>query len=142
MASPSVLNAIYRATGSRFEQEFLVRTDADPAAIRLAFEGVQKVAVDDAGDLVLATAGAPVRLGRPAAYQEIDGVRRAISAAWSTRGSKEAGFRLGPCIRGAEPSIDQSRWGLEGPERPRSGVYVSYAQDRKLRSLADARELE
>jgi len=34
------------------------------------------------------------------------------------------------CIRGAEPSIDQSRCGLEGPERPerpRRGVYVSYA---------------
>jgi len=28
--------------------------------------------VDDVGDLVLATAGAPVRLGRPVVYQEID----------------------------------------------------------------------
>ncbi len=100
------IDAIYKATGSRFEQEFLVRPDADPAAIRLAFEGVQKVAVDDAGDLVLATAGAPVRLGRPAAYQEIDGVRRAISAAWSTRGSKEAGFRLGPYDRSHALVID------------------------------------
>jgi hypothetical protein len=37
------------------------------------------------------------------------------------------------CIRGAEPSIDQSRCGLEGPERPerpRRGVYVSYAPTR------------
>src|SRR5262245_51326869 len=81
------IDAIYKtSTGSRFEQEFLVRPDANPAAIRLAFEGVQKVAVDDAGDLVLATMGAPVRLGRPVAYQEIDGVRRAVSAAWSARG--------------------------------------------------------
>jgi hypothetical protein len=38
------------------------------------------------------------------------------------------------CIRGAEPSIDQSRCGLEGPERPerpRSGVYVPYAPRRR-----------
>src|SRR5438445_557630 len=28
---------------------------------------------------------------------------------------------------GAEPSVDQSRCGLEGQERPRRGVYVSYA---------------
>ena len=101
------IDAIYKtATGSRFEQEFLVRPDADPAAIRLAFDGVQTVAVDDAGDLVLATAGAPVRLGRPAAYQEIDGVRRAVSAAWSTRGAKEAGFRLGPYDRSHALVID------------------------------------
>jgi hypothetical protein len=32
------------------------------------------------------------------------------------------------CIRGAEPSVDQSRCGLEGPELPRRGVYVSYAR--------------
>ena len=101
------IDAIYKtATGSRFEQEFLVRPNANPAAIRLAFEGIQKVAVDDAGNLVLTTAGAPVRLGRPAAYQEIEGVRRAVSVAWSTRGSKEAGFRLGPYDRAHALVID------------------------------------
>src|SRR3989442_9987158 len=31
------------------------------------------------------------------------------------------------CIWGAEPSVDQSRCGLEGQELPRRGVYVSYA---------------
>src|SRR6266508_3096910 len=101
------IDAIYRtATESRFEQEFLVRPDADPAAIRLAFDGVQSVAVDDAGDLVLSTEGAAVRLGRPVAYQEIDGVRHAVSAAWSTRRPKEAGFRLGPYDRSRALVID------------------------------------
>jgi hypothetical protein len=89
----------------RFEQEFLVRPDANSAAIRLAFDGVQKVTVDDIGDLVLTTAGSPVRLGRPVAYQEIDGVRRAVVAAWSTHGSKEANFRLGPYDRWSSPQI-------------------------------------
>ena len=31
------------------------------------------------------------------------------------------------CIRGAEPSVDQSRCGVEGPDLPGRGVYVSYA---------------
>ncbi len=31
------------------------------------------------------------------------------------------------CIRGAEPSVDQSRCGLEGQELPRRGLYVYYA---------------
>jgi len=101
------IDAIYKtATGSRFEQEFLVRPSADPAAIRLAFDGVRKVAVDDAGNLVLTTAGAPVLLGRPVAYQEIDGVRRAVSAAWRLRGSRGAGFRLGSYNRSHALVID------------------------------------
>ena len=101
------IDAIYKTTtGSRFEQEFLIRRDANPTAIRLAFDGVQKVAVDDTGDLVLTTAGAPVRLGKPVAYQEIDGVRRAVSVAWSTRGSNEASFRLGPYDRSHALVID------------------------------------
>ena len=99
------IDAIYKTTtGSRFEQEFLVRPDANPAAIRLAFDGVQKVAVDDAGDLVLATAGAPVRLGRPVAYQEIDGVRRARSR---RRGAPVAPRRL---AFGSGLTTARTRW--------------------------------
>jgi Beta-propeller repeat len=101
------IDAIYkRTTGSRFEQEFLIRPDANPAAIRLGFDGVQKVTVDNAGNLVLTTAGAPMRLGRPRAYQEVEGVRRAISVAWNIRGSKGAGFRLGPYDRSHVLVID------------------------------------
>jgi hypothetical protein len=101
------IDAIYKTTpGSRFEQEFLVRPNANPAAIRLVFDGVQKVALDDAGDLVITTEGAPVRLGRPVAYQELDGVRRAIPVEWRTRGPKEAGFRLGPYDRSLALVID------------------------------------
>src|SRR2546428_5578752 len=31
------------------------------------------------------------------------------------------------CIRGPEPSVDQSQWSLEGQELLGRGVYVSYA---------------
>jgi hypothetical protein len=102
------IDAIYKTTttGSRFEQEFLVRPEANPAAIRLDFDGVQEVTVDNAGNLVLTTTGAQMRLGRPLAYQEFEGVRRAISVAWDIRGSKEAGFRLGPYERSHALVID------------------------------------
>src|SRR5262245_26837504 len=101
------IDAIYKTTaGSQFEQEFLVRPNANPAAIRLAFDGVQKVAVDYAGDLILTTSGDLVRLGRPVAYQEIAGVRRAVSVAWSARGPRGASFRLGPYDRSHALVID------------------------------------
>jgi Beta-propeller repeat len=101
------IDAVYKtATGSRFEQEFLVRPDADPSVIRLEFGGVQSLVVDAAGDLVLATEKGQMRLGRPVAYQELNGVRRMVSAAWVTLGSNEAGFRLGSYDRSRTLVID------------------------------------
>src|SRR6266849_3818182 len=42
------------------------------------------------------------------------------------------------CIRGAEPSVDQSRCGVEGQELPRRGLYVSYARTRgRVRGAPD-----
>ena len=62
---------------------------------------------------------------------------RSRSSQWRMEDRHRRDDPIGPldwrrilCIRGAEPSIDQSRCGLEGPERPerpRRGVYVSYA---------------
>ena len=101
------IDAIYKpAAGGLFEQEFLLRPGADPAAIRLAFEGARRLVVDKTGDLVLATEKAPVRLGRPIGHQDIDGVRRTISVAWRIRGSGEAGFRLGRYDRSRPLVID------------------------------------
>lgn len=101
------IDARYKADkGSRIEQEFIVRPGADPSAIGLEFEGVQTTSVDEAGDLVLATAGRELRLSRPIAYQEIDGTQRRILAAWSVRGPAHAGFVLGPHDRSHPLVID------------------------------------
>jgi hypothetical protein len=40
---------------------------------------------------------------------------------------------------GAEPSVDQSRCGLEGQELPRRGLYVSFARRNRPRELPDGR---
>ncbi|MGH7308335.1 MAG: SBBP repeat-containing protein [Candidatus Rokuibacteriota bacterium] len=101
------IDARYRAgPGSRLEQEFVVRPGADAAAIGLQFDGVRTVTVDAAGDLVLTTPTAPVRLSRPIAYQEIDGTRRVIPAAWVVRGPRDAGFELGAYDRAHQLVID------------------------------------
>src|SRR5262245_33706115 len=102
------IDAVYRASaGAQLEQEFIVRPGADAALIELQFDGVRTVAVDAAGDLVLTTPTArPVRLTRPIAYQDIDGARREIPAAWSVRGPRRAGFALGAYDRAHPLVID------------------------------------
>src|SRR2546428_12150131 len=55
---------------------------------------------------------------------------------------EDAGVPIVPmlfCIRGAEPSVDQSRCGLEGQELPRRGLYVSFARRNRPRELPDGR---
>ena len=85
------IDAAYRAGArAQLEQEFIVRPGADAAVIELQFDGVRTVAVDAAGDLVLTTPTAPVRLTRPIAYQQIDGARREI-AGGVDRARAEAG---------------------------------------------------
>ncbi len=101
------IDAVYRAAaGMRIEQDFLVKPGADPDAIRLEFTGIGAVTIDAAGDLVLAGESGDVRLSRPAAYQDIDGVRREVPAAWVVCGPREAGFRVGPYDRSALLVID------------------------------------
>lgn len=101
------IDAMYKAgADGRVEQEFVVRPGADAAAIDVQFDGIRTVTVDAAGDLVLTTRTAPVRLSRPIAYQEIGGERRQVPVAWIVRGPKQAGFALGPYDRGHPLVID------------------------------------
>lgn len=101
------IDAVYRAaSGRRIEQDFLVKPGADPDAIRLEFTGIGAVTIDAAGDLMLAGESGDVRLSRPVAYQDIDGARREVPAAWVVQGPREAGFRVGPYDRSALLVID------------------------------------
>ncbi len=101
------IDAVYRADAAqRIEQDFLVKPGADLDAIRLELVGAGAITIDGAGDLVLGSEQGNVRLTRPVAYQDIDGTRREIPAAWVLRGPREAGFRVGPYDRSVLLVID------------------------------------
>jgi hypothetical protein len=121
-AYPGV-DAMYKASADgRVEQEFIVRPGADAAAIGVQFDGIRTAAVDAAGDLVLTTHTAPVRLSRPIAYQQIGSERRQVPVAWIVRSPKQAGFALGPYDRSQPLVIDpfvvwSTRLGGSGDDR-------------------------
>ena|SRR2546422_12221 len=77
------------------EYDFVVAPGADPTAIKLALDGVRKMRVDARGDLVLRTAGGDVRWQQPIIYQEIDGVRRAVSGGYTVKAPRQVGFQVG-----------------------------------------------
>ncbi len=79
----------YSGTGRRIKAEFLVSPDADPTAIRLAYDG--EVSIAPNGDLVVRKGVAELREEAPAVFQDgrrIDGQYHLIDA-------HTAGFELG-----------------------------------------------
>ncbi len=74
------IDLIYYGNQRQLEYDFIVAPGADPKAVRLSFQGTDKVAIDAQGDLVLHTADGDVRLHKPVAYQTIDGQRRSVDA--------------------------------------------------------------
>ena len=77
---------------SALEYDFVVSPGADPTVIRLAFDGVDRLDVDDQGDLVLHVRSGEVRQHKPLVYQEIDGVRREISGSYLIRDHQQVTF--------------------------------------------------
>ncbi len=61
----------------------------------MRFDGAQQLNVGAEGDLVLHTAERPIRLRKPLLYQEVEGLRRAVSGGYVIKDSHLVGFQVG-----------------------------------------------
>ena len=82
------ISLVFYGTDRQLEYDFIVAPGADPAAVALAFDGVEGLHVDGAGDLVLATGAGDLRLRRPVIYQEVDGERRPVDGGYVVDGNR------------------------------------------------------
>ncbi len=89
------IDLVVYGNGGGFEYDWKVMAGADPSAIRVSFQGARYERIGPSGDLILGTAEGEVRHGRPFAYQEINGTRRVVAAAFNLSLDGRAGFRLG-----------------------------------------------
>ena len=129
---PSYSSVIYRdlwsgvdlvvsGTAGQLKSSFVVRPGADPALIRLAYRGATAVRLRAGRRFGRGNAAGSIREEAPVAYQEVDGQRVEVAAA----------FELEP---GAEPGGRQGyrfRLGAHDPERelvvdPVTLVYCGY----------------
>lgn len=90
----------------QLEYDFLVAPGAAPKTIRLGFDGIERLRIDDEGGLVLRVAGREVRWLKPFAYQTAGSERRAVDCAYRILSKREIGFSIGAYDRARPLVID------------------------------------
>jgi Beta-propeller repeat len=90
---PGIDLAYYGTRQQGLEYDFVVAPGADPRAIRLGFEGAERIELSPEGDLLLQVGAASLRFGKPVVYQRIEGARREIEGEWMRDGAT-VGFRV------------------------------------------------
>ena len=88
------VDMVYYGNQQQLEYDFIVAPKADPKAIALNFQGMDKLEVNTQGDLVLQTGGGSVHLHKPVVYQQVNGVRREIASRYVLKGKKQVGFQI------------------------------------------------
>jgi hypothetical protein len=91
---PATDVVFYTADTGELEFDFLLRPGADPGRIRLRFDGLRCIEVDDLGELAVRTPGATLRMRRPLIYQPRDGRREEIAGAYRRLDARTVGFSL------------------------------------------------
>jgi hypothetical protein len=67
----------------QMEYDIIVQPGADPAKVKLAYEGIEELRVTDEGDLEIALKGGAILQKKPVIYQEIDGKRVEVAGAFT-----------------------------------------------------------
>ncbi len=86
------VDLVYYGHQRQLEFDFVVAPGADPNAIRLQFEGPDRLEVDAQGNLVLHVASGAIRLPQPLVYQTANGARHAVSGRYVLTGPHQVSF--------------------------------------------------
>jgi hypothetical protein len=100
------IDVAYYGTDREVEYDLLVEPGADPEQIRLQLHGAGTVSITDDGDLELGTAGAPVHVRAPVAYQMDGQTRVPVASRYVLGQDGTVRFALGRYDRGRSLVID------------------------------------
>jgi hypothetical protein len=108
------IDLVYYGNEQQLEYDLIVSPGADPNAIRMRFDGAQRVRLNAAGDLVVETAAGELRQLRPRIYQVSAGMRTPVAGTYTLIGENQVAFNL--------PAYDHSKALVIDPTL----VYASY----------------
>ncbi|MGH9839447.1 MAG: SBBP repeat-containing protein [Blastocatellia bacterium] len=99
------VDAVFYGNQQQLEYDFVIAPGANPRAVKLAFEGVEKLRVDASDDLILQLPAGELRQKKPIVYQQINGEKRLVEGRYVVKG-KQVGFEIGDYDRSRELVID------------------------------------
>jgi hypothetical protein len=100
------IDLVYYGTTDRLKYEFIVRPEADPSRIRLAYRGASEVEVNEAGRLEIETPVGSFEDDVPVAWQEVDGNKVDVAISYELGGDVDAGVSKAKNI--GEPFIEST----------------------------------
>ncbi len=89
------VDMVYYSQNGQMEYDFVVRPGGDPSQIRMAFEGAERMQLDQDGNLGLLAGSVRMQHLRPVVYQTIAGKKIAVQARFRAIGQKAFGFEVG-----------------------------------------------
>ena len=92
---PGINLDFYSNSQGQLEYDWTVAPGADPNSIRLAFTGASQVQIDSQGNLDLSTPSGVVVEHAPVLYQDINGVRQAITGNYVLLANQQVGIQVG-----------------------------------------------
>lgn len=104
------IDLVYSGTMDRIRSEFIIHPGADPSRIKLAYRGVETIALVAEGRLGFKTPAGDFEDDLPVAYQEIEGRRRGVPVTLSLEDAGESRRPEAVSGSGVTPGA-----GAEGP---------------------------
>ena len=89
------IGLVYYVNQQQLEYDFEVAPGANPDVIQIHFGGVDKIAVNAQGELVLTLSGGEILQPKPVIYQMTNGARREISGGYRLVDARTVAFAVG-----------------------------------------------
>ncbi len=100
------IDLLYYGHGQELEYDVVLHPGANPGELRFRFEGAEKLSLTGTGNLLVHTAAGDLTQHKPMVWQETDGKRTLVSAAYRLAGKDTVEIRLGEYDSSRELVID------------------------------------
>ncbi len=89
------INLVYYGNQQRLEYDFTIAPGANPDALAIHFDGVDRMSINAQGELVLTLSGGEIRQPKPVIYQMANGIRHEISGGYRLAHARTVAFAVG-----------------------------------------------
>src|SRR5262249_1546548 len=86
------IDLVFYGVGRQLEYDFIIASGADLRAIKMRFDGAERIRIDPDGDLSIRTANGEIEQRKPVVYQGVEGKRRVVAGRYVKLGARQVGF--------------------------------------------------